>query len=152
MASDEHCTHLDPSECDGTEHHYGRATDITDVLTDNWVTVIAEDGYPSMRTTTAEEKIRNLAAATADGPLVEDVECPNCLDGVWVNYSPETKTHTEYPCPTCHGSGTVRLVVHRADPALANKLRALVFDMDLYDDGEATRWLRAAARIIGGEK
>jgi hypothetical protein len=86
------------------------------------------------------QTVAALAAAAADGPLVEDVECDGC-DGGWL----------EGLCNCDHG--VVRIVVHRADPAKAEALRtlAVIVASDDYDLPNAADLLDAAARIIGGE-
>jgi hypothetical protein len=82
--------------------------------------------------------MRALVATTADGPVVEDVWCPTCR-GLWMD------------CPDCD-HGTVRLVVMRTDPALAERLR------DAQDPNNSppyigyslARDIRRAADLIGG--
>lgn len=101
-------------------------TDITDVLRACGL---------HQKDSTSPAIVTALAAAAADGPLVEDVECSTCRGEALLQYA----------CDDCVGRGFVRIVVHRADPALAERLRG---------DPDCIHWdtLDAAARIIGGEQ
>lgn len=80
--------------------------------------------------TAAEDAARDvaaLAAAALAGPLVEDVECPDC------GGDPDRFANLRIPvCPTCAGTGTVRLVVHVVTPgvtAVAELCRNEVYDI-----------------------
>jgi hypothetical protein len=104
--------------------------------------------------------VHRLAAATADGPLVEDVECQWCSGSGRAGGARPDGVIGWSPCQSCRGDRTVRLVVHRADPALAERLDRLIAKMGVHDIPGlrigATEYLtvddlRAAARIIGGE-
>ena len=91
-----------------------------------------------------------LAAATADGPLVEDVECPTCwgLSVIAPGGEPVDVPAYRIPCPDCE-TGTVRLIVHRADPALAERLRDRADFVAVGTHSTKADLLRAAD-LIGG--
>jgi hypothetical protein len=133
-------------------------SDITDVLRDEYPT---DDGkaWWTPGPGGAKQILAALAAATADGPLVGDAPCGTCGGEGWRQVEPDAHGRSIIDCPACHGDGTVRLVVHRADPALAERLNATADRMDYEwernkafacSPGEAND-LRAAARISGGE-
>jgi RecJ-like exonuclease len=117
-------------------------TDLTDVLAEG---LNFSDGAGRVY---APRQVAAIAAATADGPLVEDVPCQTCGGtGTWPVYSGSEVVGQER-CDDCHGTGTVRIVVHRADAALAERLRNRGPHRSL---AELEADMDAAARIIGGE-
>jgi hypothetical protein len=96
--------------------------------------VLANEG--SMGLADITYALRALADATADGPLTADVVCPRCQGGAIV----VPLRDAAHWCPVCDGSCTVRLVIHRADTALADQLRVIPSDDAKY----------AAAALIDG--
>lgn len=108
------------------------ASDITDVLVGSINRSVCTTGSISYQ---PGGQVAALAAATADGPLVEDVPCGTCEHALG------------FDCLACAGDRTVRIVVI-TEAMLRERLADALTDLFNVDD-EQLRY--AAARTIGGE-
>ncbi|MFZ4431660.1 MAG: hypothetical protein ACOYOQ_00535 [Microthrixaceae bacterium] len=100
------------------------------------------------RTSTDRRRLLELAAAALTGPLAEDVECPEC--GGWAADPDRVARVAAVPCPTCSGSGTVRLVVHVVTPEVAKVANRLLSGAAAYSapDGPWADALRFAVDVL----